>query len=411
MKFKSLFVAVLLMGGVLIAPAQASDEKWEIPQLVSFSFSPKEIELTSLNPSVRVELKVSHPIGIKSEKVLIHLRKTSASGNFDYPFNATRIDSPVMPNLKEVTFVGSITLPTSFTPGVWTLTADVIQGLAPARATGWPEVSGFTSPGFRIFPDAENALLVRLNGNLDFDFQTFVGPTYASDTKASDSKPISLAPSTPIWRVNEFFDPLKYFEMRTDRIKLEVSTTSPAVCIVENSKLKLVAAGECQYKVFTSRSKDYLSKEFYGGATVLSPRTKPELTIPVIANQTVTTFPKSISRDTVFFIGDAVNPNSITRNVCIAENSRILLYSQGTCSFTYEIAESSTRLASDVYTQTFEVIDSNKPVATPTPVATPSPTPTAKPVVKKTITCVKGTKSVKRTGTAPKCPKGYKLKR
>jgi hypothetical protein len=76
---------------------------------------------------------------------------------------------------------------------------------------------------------------------------------------------------------------------------------------------------------------------------------------------------------------------------------------------TYQTAATRQFLASDVYTQTFEIIDSNKPVVVPTPVATP--TPTAKPVVKKTITCVKGKKTVKRTGTSPKCPAGYKLKK
>jgi len=70
--------------------------------------------------------------------------------------------------------------------------------------------------------------------------------------------------------------------------------------------------------------------------------------------------------------------------------------------------------------------------ATPTPEptnsveATPSPTPTAKPSAssspvaspsptvkssKKTITCVKNGKTIKVTGTNPKCPTGYKIKK
>jgi hypothetical protein len=31
--------------------------------------------------------------------------------------------------------------------------------------------------------------------------------------------------------------------------------------------------------------------------------------------------------------------------------------------------------------------------------------------MKRTISCVKGTKTIKRTAVNPKCPKGYKLKR
>ena len=415
MKIKSLFVAVLLMTGVVVAPANAADEPWEVPKLLSFNFTPREIDLTSLNPTVRIEMKVSHPIGIKSQKVVIHLQKSPATESFDYQFDAVRTDSPVVPNLKEVTFVGSITLPTSLPPGVWTLTSDVIQGLAPARAVGWPEATGFTSPNFRIFQDAENALLVRLNGYLDFNFQTFVGPTFSSDTKATDNKPITLAPSTPIWRVNEIFDPLKYFEMRTDRVSLEISSSSPSICSVADKKLKLLATGDCQYKIFTSRSKDFLYKEFNGSATVLIARTKPELSIPEISNQTVTEYPKSLTRSTVYFGGAPVNPNSITPNICIADSAKITLYSSGICSITYQTPVSNTHFASDVYAQTFKVKKEGEPEDVPTPVATPTPvaipTPTAKPVVKKTITCVKGKKTVKKTAGSPKCPAGYKLKK
>jgi len=36
---------------------------------------------------------------------------------------------------------------------------------------------------------------------------------------------------------------------------------------------------------------------------------------------------------------------------------------------------------------------------------------TAQTPAKKTITCVKGTSTKKVTGTAPKCPTGYKVKK
>jgi hypothetical protein len=78
---------------------------------------------------------------------------------------------------------------------------------------------------------------------------------------------------------------------------------------------------------------------------------------------------------------------------------------------TYQTVATKQFLASDVYTQTFEVIDANKPVVAPTPAPVATPTPTAAPVVKKTISCVKGKKTVTRTGSNPKCPAGYKLKK
>ena len=49
-----------------------------------------------------------------------------------------------------------------------------------------------------------------------------------------------------------------------------------------------------------------------------------------------------------------------------------------------------------------------KPSASNSPVASPSPTAKS---VKKTITCVKNGKTIKVTGTNPKCPTGYKIKK
>lgn len=55
------------------------------------------------------------------------------------------------------------------------------------------------------------------------------------------------------------------------------------------------------------------------------------------------------------------------------------------------------------FTQTLEATPSPSASSTPSPVATKATTST-----KKTITCVKGTKKTKITGTNPKCPTGFK---
>jgi hypothetical protein len=54
-------------------------------------------------------------------------------------------------------------------------------------------------------------------------------------------------------------------------------------------------------------------------------------------------------------------------------------------------------------------------VAAVTPTPTPSSTPVASPPpvakkVRKTITCVKNGRTIRVTGTNPKCPTGYKIK-
>jgi hypothetical protein len=101
----------------------------------------------------------------------------------------------------------------------------------------------------------------------------------------------------------------------------------------------------------------------------------------------------------------------LTPSVCFGSLFFVRILAGGTCTLTYRTTESATFLASDLYTVTFDISNDGQPLPVPTPVATPTPTPTLNPVVKKTITCIKGTKTVKRTAVSPKCPTGYKVKR
>jgi hypothetical protein len=134
------------------------------------------------------------------------------------------------------------------------------------------------------------------------------------------------------------------------------------------------------------------------------------LVVEKIANQTAVDLPKSVALPKVYDANATwVLAESKTPLVCQSSAFYVRIVASGTCTLTYQTAATRQFLASDVYTQTFEIIDSNKPVVVPTPVATP--TPTAKPVVKKTITCVKGKKTIKKTAVSPKCPAGYKLKK
>ena len=64
MKIKSLFVAVLLAAGVVVAPANAADYEW--PKAESFTVSPTDIDLAQPNPVLTFTLVVSHNVGISS---------------------------------------------------------------------------------------------------------------------------------------------------------------------------------------------------------------------------------------------------------------------------------------------------------------------------------------------------------
>ena len=475
MKLKSLFfTSVLLFSSTNLNLATAADEPWVAPELVSFEFSPKEIELTQLNPVVTVTVKASHPVGIKSEKINIFLKNAINSQSFVYQFAALRTQNVTQNNLTIATFTGSFTLPTSIASGVWNLSSEPIQGLASVKATGWPESGSFTPANFRDMPGAENSLLVRIDGNLNYDLQTFVGPAYRSEAIASDGKPTTLNIEPPIWKVGEVIDTSKYFQMRVKGVPLEMVSKTPQICQSSGSLLTILTIGECNYRVFTSKTKDYLYKELNLYSTVTRARIKPELSIPAISNQTSDGLPKTISRQTVYSYGDIISPKTLTPNICIPTNTGVTLYSGGVCELQYSTEATLTYLASDIYVQKFEVTRNPQTISFNLPAnsnissktlalsatassggavvfsttsagicsvigstlnliksgncavtATQNGTSTSAPisttanilltgsnaVAKKTITCTKGKTTKKVTGTNPKCPTGYKLKK
>jgi len=475
MKLKSLLVtSLILFSSFNLNLATAADEPWVMPELVSFEFSPKEIELTQLNTTVSVIVKASHPVGIKSEKINIYLRNAINPQSFVYQFTALRTQNITQNNLTTATFTGSFTLPTTIVSGVWNLSSEPIQGLASIKATGWPESASFTPANFRDMNGAENSLLVRLDGNLNYDLQTFVGPAYRSESMATDGKPMTLNVEAPIWKVGEVIDTSKYFQMRVKAVPLEMISKTPQICQATGSLLKLLTTGECNYRVFTSKTKDYIYKELNLYSTVTQARTKPELSIPKIANQSSDSLPKTIIRETVYSYGNIISPKTLTPGVCIPTNTGITIYAGGICELQYSTEATLTYLASDIYVQRFEVIRNAQTISFTPPAtanlsakslaltatassgaavtysttstsicsvtgstlnllksgncsitATQSGTSTLAPIsatstvmitgslapVNKTITCVMGKKNKKVSGTNPKCPKGYKLKK
>jgi hypothetical protein len=472
MKIKSLFVAVALMAGVVAAPAQSADELPTYPKLESFTVSPNDIDLSVGNATVTFTLVVSHPIGIKSEKTTVRL--TNNSG-FGYDLIIPRTDSPIDLTRKQVTFQGQFKLPQGMPNGVYAFTADPVSGFISLSNRNTLTGNPFTPAKVRTLVGAESALLVRLNGKLDFDFQTFVGPTYYSTTFASDSSPRTLGAETPIWKVGETFIPANYFEMRAKDVSLGLKSTTPLVCKSDGKNLSLISEGRCIFTVFTLATNDFKSKELTLAATIDSARNKAEILPEVIPNQTATDLPKSISKGVVYSTtGQPVIPISLTPGICTVYINSLYLLSGGTCKISYQSEADSMNQASNVYIQSFEIVRSAQTIdfvlpaavdlssksvalnstasssgevafaATPADVcaisgstlnllkpgaclvtASQSGTSTlapvsktltvtiagALPVVKKTISCVKGKKTIKKTAISPKCPAGYKLKK
>jgi hypothetical protein len=258
-------------------------------------------------------------------------------------------------------------------------------------------------------------------------------------------------------------------------LSLIVSSSTPTVCSTDGKELKLIATGNCTFKVFTARTKDYILKESVQNVTITSARSKPELVIGTIANQTSKNLPKTIEIFRVYSpTGVYILPKATTPTVCIASGFYVQIVGGGTCTLTYQSEATTSYLASDLYSVSFEVSRDPQTLAfspttnvnlssrsltlaatassgagvifsTTTPTicsisgstlnllragncavtATQGGTATFAPVsataniviagspvvARKTITCVKGKSTKRVSGVNPKFPKGFKIKR
>ena len=237
----------------------------------------------------------------------------------------------------------------------------------------------------------------------------------------------------------------------------------------------MIAEGTCSFTVSTAKTNDYAAKVSNQSANVTAARVKPTLIIEKVSNQTSVGLPKTIEIFRVYSpTGDWALPQSATPETCIPNGFFIRLISGGTCTLTFQTAETSTYLASDLYKSSFEITRSSQTISfippatanlasrtvalsatasgggavtfnttstgictvtgstlnllksgncsvTATQIGTSTLAPisaTANIVLtgstvasKKTITCTKGKTTKKVTGINPKCPTGYKLKK
>jgi hypothetical protein len=472
MKIKSALVAILLMIGLAPGVAQANVR----PVVESFSFTPNDLDLISANTNVVFELVVSHPNGIRNISTLATLSGPNGSSLATY---LTRTDSPINLAQAKVTFKGTLTVPQNIVAGAYTISVAEVTNNSSA---GYEYGTGAITPKkLRDLIGAEYSLLIRNGGDLNLSYDTFVGPTHNSTLGISYNNPaVYNNNNPPIWKVEETYLPSKYFESRIPSLALVVTSSTPTVCSTDGKELKLIATGNCTFKVSTGKTKDYAMKESVQVVTVSAARIKSELIMSVISNQTAKSLPKMIEIFRVFSpTGVYVLPQSTTPTVCIASGFFVQIVGGGTCTLTYQSEANTSYLASDLYEVSFEVtrdpqtitfapvttadiatkslaltatassdgavtysttspdncsisgstlnlLKAGNCVVTATQAGTSTFAPvsasatitltgtvvTPKPVVtKKTIVCVKGKTTKKVSGTNPKCPKGYKVKK
>jgi hypothetical protein len=410
MKIKSLLVAIGLLVSMAVLPTAVALEK---PTVESFTASKLDVDVTDPDLVIDFEVVISHPKGLENTSTLLILTNSSAT-TISIPL--IRTDSPINFTNTKVTFKGKLTLHRSLTPGVYTYSIDGVRNNIDS-GTRFP-TGIVTGPVVRTLKSAESGILVRSNGFLNLDYETINGPAFGSQSGISYVNAAKYTTVTaPIWKIGEIFDPSVYFEVAVSGVELSITTSTPKICTADGKMMKLISEGECQYKVTTAKTKDFIEKSKSLSATVTAARTAQVLKVESVTPLKPASLPTSILLSPVYASGTSaveyVMPKSITPSICEAGGYVLKIVNSGTCTVTYKTEGNSQYLPSDTYRQNIEVLKDDLPVVAPTPVVTPTPTPTptVKPVVKKTITCTKGTKSVKRTGTNPKCPKGFKLKR
>ncbi len=338
------------------------------PTIVSFTMTPDTVDVAKTNLIVTFDLTVSNPTGIASTQTLVTLSDGLTNTLVTTLF---RTDSPIKSGLSTVIFHGMLAVPSNLSTGVYNASAAPIIGLS---AYGSPslasDVSYATTSSTTV--GALNSLLVRNNGELNYNYATFVGPAFNKSSGSSfvDTKFNSVA--GPIWKVGEIFNPSDYYELKVPSLKLSVKSSTPTTCTSDGYLLNLIGIGSCTFTVYTNKTLDYQYQQDSQSVMITASRTKPIYTVGTIATQSSTALPLSIAGPFVYGPLGIVNPTSATPTICFAVGTYITVISGGTCTLNYSTPANSTYLASDVYPLTFQITRNSQILTFLTPNTLPS---------------------------------------
>jgi len=350
MKIKIIIVTVIL---VLITPINSI--AYEKPIVESFTISKPEIDLNDSSLNVSFEVIITHPNGISDISTKLTLTN-SINNTISLPLNRT--DLPINFLNKTVTYRGSVVIPRSFTPGVYTYSLD---GVSSNLSSGLKIPTGVVNgPLIRNLKGAESGLLIRESGNLNLDYPMINGPSYGNQsglTYINAGK--YLAAETPIWKVGELFDPNDYFESTVDNVTLRIDSTTPSICTSDGKQLKFIAIGDCSFSVSTPATINYKPKSIYQSKSITKARSQQTLVINEIENQNVKNLPISLILPPVFASGisavEYVIPKSITPEICDVNVYSLKIVSGGKCLLTYQSQGNSEFMKSDLYTQSVNI--------------------------------------------------------
>jgi hypothetical protein len=169
--------------------------------------------------------------------------------------------------------------------------------------------------------------------------------------------------------------------------------TTPTVCIASGFFVQIVGGGTCTLTYQSEANTSYLASDLYKVSFEVT-RDPQTITFAPVTTADIAT--KSLTLTAAASGGGAVTFASTSPENCTISGSTLNLLKGGNCVIT----------ASQAGTSTFAPVSASATIVLTGAVVTPKPV-----VTKKTIVCVKGKTTKKVSGTNPKCPKGYKVKK
>ena len=352
MKLKVLLLGIILLSTLInLSNANAGEQ----PTTKVFSASQVDVDLNYPDLKINFEIIFTHPDGLGNTSTTLTLTN-GGTNTISVPL--IRTDNPISFSNARVVYRGSITIPRTFTPGVYTYSVD---GVTSNLSNGLRYSSGTISgPLLRSLKGAEFGILVRNKGFLDLNYPTINGPTYESQSGKSYTNVAKyLSASEPIWKVGETINPNDYFESTIPGNELQVATTTPNICAIDGNLMKLISVGDCSFTISTPKTNEYLPIIIYQSKAITAPRKLQTLTIESIAAQSAKDLPITLLLSQVYASGvsavEYVIPKSITPEICDVSVYTLKIVSGGQCVLTYQSLGNAEFLPTKVYKQLISI--------------------------------------------------------
>ena len=170
--------------------------------------------------------------------------------------------------------------------------------------------------------------------------------------------------------------------------------TTPTVCIAAGFYVQIVGGGTCTLTYQSEANTSYLASDLYKVSFEVS---RDPQTITFTPPTTVDIAGKTLALTATASSGGAITYSTTSMESCSVAGATLNLLMAGNCVIT----------ATQIGSSTLAPVSSTATIMLTGTVVKP-----VEPVVsKKTIVCVKGKTTKKVSGSNPKCPKGYKVKK